>query len=464
MPPRIHATDLAALTRCDRQVYLDYNGDRSLRLAPSDYQRWLIDQGRAFETQVAAQFPSSQPPYRFDNLEAGFQLTLSLMREGVERIYQGVLIAGDLVGIPDLLERVEGASLLGKWHYRPLDIKSASQPTEAHQLQVMAYMALLESLQGLRPTGALLLRPAADVAEPTLAVVHPVEFDAERYQAALAEVRRLAGGAQARPFLSSVCAECAWQNVCRPLIDEAQDISLIPGLRREVWQQLHERGVTTLTALAALSPADLLDLRGVGEKTAPSIIHHARALSTGEPIRLARPALPPGGLIYDIEALPDGLVYLHGLLVDLDTEPKFLNFLASSHAAEPSAFTTFLDALDGLPGPVYHYGSYEKTQLRALVARYGSSDRVDKLLARMVDLEKVLKDSAALPLTGYSLKRVARWLGFEWRGETQSGGDSILDYLAWLEDSDRAHLDRILTYNEDDCIATLRVLNWLREK
>jgi uncharacterized protein len=79
----------------------------------------------------------------------------------------------------------------------------------------------------------------------------------------------------------------------------------------------------------------------------------------------------------------------------------------------------------------------------------------------MIDLEKVLKESAALPLPGYSLKQVAPWIGFSWNTDTQAGDDSMLEYLAWLEDGQRGHLDGILAYNEADCHATVAILDWL---
>jgi uncharacterized protein len=73
----------------------------------------------------------------------------------------------------------------------------------------------------------------------------------------------------------------------------------------------------------------------------------------------------------------------------------------------------------------------------------------------------VLKEAVALPLTGYSLKDVAPWLGFKWTGTTKDAESSIMEYLHWLEDGDHAHLDCILRYNEDDCRATLAVYDWL---
>jgi predicted RecB family nuclease len=53
---------------------------------------------------------------------------------------------------------LRGESRLGRYFYRPADIKLAAVATDGHRLQVMAYMALLEAIQGVRPEGKLLLR------------------------------------------------------------------------------------------------------------------------------------------------------------------------------------------------------------------------------------------------------------------------------------------------------------------
>ena len=60
----ISATNLDSLTRCDRLVYLDHHGDHSLRLELSPYQKWLIDQGRQHEAQVASKFETHNPDYQ----------------------------------------------------------------------------------------------------------------------------------------------------------------------------------------------------------------------------------------------------------------------------------------------------------------------------------------------------------------------------------------------------------------
>ena len=52
-------------------------------------------------------------------------------------------------------------------------------------------------------------------------------------------------------------------------------------------------------------------------------------------------------------------------------------------------------------------------------------------------------------------------MGFQWRDAGANGAQSICWYNDWLETGDRAHLEAILRYNEDDCRATYHVKQWL---
>ncbi len=466
MAKRILATDLATLTRCEREVYLNHHGDSARRVARSEYQLWLSDRGRQYEQQVLETFEFKQPPYTYENLELGAEITLEFMKQGVNAIAQGVLIDGDLVGIPDLLERVEGASRLGGYHYRPVDIKSASSVSETHELQVMAYCALLESIQGIRPDGLLLMRyPPQERTDDALYRAQPVVFDEERFGQALAEVQRLAGGDEPRPFFSAICPDCVWREVCVPMVETAQDVSLIPGLKRAVWRALHEREIGTLAALAQLQPADILDIKGVGEKTAPDYIRKARALAGQEMIRLGAPNIPAGpAIIFDIESVPsEGVFYLFGTLVGEGVDFRYEPHIANRPEDEAATWTAFVQRVSTVPGAIVHYGGYERTVVKKLGERYAMEDQAAALLDRMVDLEKTVKDAVVLPLRSASLKAVAPWIGFTWDSEVEGGDHAMLEYLRWLEDGQQEHLQRVLRYNEQDCRATLAVLDWLRK-
>ena len=78
-----------------------------------------------------------------------------------------------------------------------------------------------------------------------------------------------------------------------------------------------------------------------------------------------------------------------------------------------------------------------------------------------MDVYEQVIQTVALPVENYTLKAIARWLGFEWRDPQANGSHCIYWYDQWLATGDRALLDAIVRYNEDDCHATRHVKDWL---
>ncbi len=466
----IRATDLYSLTECDRMVYLNHNRDKNLRDERSEYQKYLAAEGEAFEDRVVATLKVEKPAYIIGDLETGWQQTLELMQNGAKIIYQGVLLHDDVVGVPDLLIRVDDvASALGTHIYRPVDIKLASKSKKGHRLQVMCYAWLLEQIQTVRPVGSLYLKDAKDAVG--LFTEEIVKFDAPLFNAYLAETRLLAAGEERKPFISSVCKMCGWQSFCTQIAEENHDASLLPGMRRTVWQMLHTQNRGRISDVTNIPREELLNIKGVGDKVADKILRHAQALTNDEAIifkKIKLPAPSPYDVFYDIESIPnEQFHYLMGYVVKRDGTWVYEYDLAEKPADEGLMWLSFLARLDAFLGHkgahVYHYGAYEKTAIKQLTERHGGTERAERLMDRLVNLEKAIKKSIALPLRSYSLKAVAPWLGFSWDSETTSGGDSVLDFIHWLENGDRTYINRILHYNEEDCHATVAVRDWLWE-
>ena len=61
------------------------------------------------------------------------------------------------------------------------------------------------------------------------------------------------------------------------------------------------------------------------------------------------------------------------------------------------------------------------------------------------------------PTHSHSIKDTATFLGFTWRDTEPSGAASIQWYHEWVDTGNQDIRQRILDYNEDDCIA-MRVL------
>jgi uncharacterized protein len=178
-----------------------------------------------------------------------------------------------------------------------------------------------------------------------------------------------------------------------------------------------------------------------------------------------------GDLFFDFEGNPfwdkeGSLEYLWGMT---DVERNFTPLHAHDRATERAAFEQFIDLVHErlrahADMHVYHYAAYEITALKRLMGFYGTrEDELDDLLRRdvFVDLLKVVRNGIRASRPGYGLKEMEAFLDFERRAEVKDGGTSIVIFEQWMLTRDDALLRQIDEYNEEDCIATMILRDWL---
>ncbi len=151
---------------------------------------------------------------------------------------------------------------------------------------------------------------------------------------------------------------------------------------------------------------------------------------------------------------------------------RYVPFVAErpDPADERRAFAEALAFLRGSPHcVVYYYSPYERTWWRNLRRRYPDAAAPEEIEAlfgadgRAVDLyTSVVRRSTEWPTRDYSIKTLAKYLGFQWRDPSPSGAESVEWYHRWIESGDAEFRDRILRYNEDDCRAMRVLLDGLR--
>jgi uncharacterized protein len=181
--------------------------------------------------------------------------------------------------------------------------------------------------------------------------------------------------------------------------------------------------------------------------------------------------LPSGGdLFFDIEGDPfwepgRGLEYLWGIV---DTAGTFRPFWAHDRAQERRAVEGVIDLIRERHAAdpamhVYHYAAYEVTALKRLTCEYGTrEEELDDLLRGevFVDLYKVVSQGLRISHERYGLKQVETFY-FERHADLRAGDESIVLYEDWLERHEPRILDEIAAYNEEDCISTLQLRDWL---
>ena len=113
-----------------------------------------------------------------------------------------------------------------------------------------------------------------------------------------------------------------------------------------------------------------------------------------------------------------------------------------------------------------HWDAYETLWLDRYHERHGSpGDFLPRMKRACFDLKRALDRMVRLPLRSYSVKHVARWMGFSWRNPEAGSEWSLAQYHRARETSDPAErqrlLDAVTEYNADDLWAMRAVWRWL---
>lgn len=491
----ITSEELIAFHRCQRLPYLQRVGPWQERLDTDDLVKQLRLDRQHLREQVQASHPGVKvPTSKPDPLTdpqtpvpvqttdpIAIQTTQEWMEQQQPHIYRAQILTGMPELDPEVQILVQPDLLIWKAYpprphlppgfYQPVEIRTGKRVKPEYELLLALHALALGQIQPVTPSrGLVVLR---DGQWYTISLTH-------RYP----QVRRLIQdflsmwAAQQMPkvyMARSRCSLCHWRQFCRQLAAESDPLTLLPGITGNRHLQLQSIGIHTIPDLAQASPADLRSLSGMNTKVALSLIQQARATQENRPFwsstkahRSPQPTSSPIEIYFDIEADPKhDVAYLLGVLVkDHTTAAEHYHPLLATdpQTEEEATWQAFLELVHRHPqAPIYHFHAFEIHTCRKLAERYRTPSAVLRsLLARFIDLHDWVTRHLILPVESYSLKNIARWMGFEWRIAEANGAQSIYWYAQWLETQDREFLETLISYNQDDCRATLHLKQWLQ--
>lgn len=483
----VTAAVLYDLVQCPQRVALDAFGGLADRDQINPFVRLLWERGTLFERETIAKL---QLPFvdlsTVDEADRE-RLTLEAMTHGDSLIYGGRISTEDLLGMPDLLRKEIGG-------YVPGDIKSGrgeeggdddqdGKPKLHYAVQLALYVDILERLNLSAGRRAFVWDVRGDEVAYDFTTL-PGQSLWDEYEGALNEARTiLARQLVPLPAYASVCKLCHWHTFCVAELTAADDLTLIPFLRRSDRDVMVE-AVLTIAALAAINPDGFIKgkktmFTGIGADRLRLLQARAVMLKASPPkLYLREPVtfgLFPLELFFDVEVDPlRAICYLHGFVErqneDNSTE-CYVYFFAEepTPAAECDAFAAALDYLaTRVDAAIYYYSKYERTIYRKLQQKYPTictPEDVERLFDphRAIDLygDVVLK-ATEWPTRDHSIKTLAKFLGFTWRDTHPSGAASVEWFDRWCRQRQPEIRQRILDYNEDDCRATRVLLDGIR--
>jgi predicted RecB family nuclease len=455
----------------------------------SPFVKLLWEKGTSYEEEVIASLDIpflDLTPYSQEEKESK---TLEAIERKEPLIYSGRISADDLLGEPDLLRLDENGYVAG-------DIKSGAgeegvvddrRPKKHYAVQLALYTDILER-KGL-----------SSKREPFVWDIHGDEVTYELdeltgkrnpttlwniYQGTLDEARRnISNPGNSSPAYSSICKLCHWRTECMKTLERSDDLTLLPDLGRSKREEIIDR-IATVDDLANIEIEQFIDgrntiFRGIGIKSLEKFKARADLIKSNnaEPYLTEPVALPDPEreLFFDIEDDPlHNFCYLHGFVErsnsDNNTE-KYVAFFADdlSPEAEEQAFAdAWRYIMENQPCTVYIYSKHERTTWRKLQSKYSSvcsEEEIETLFDpdNTIDLlHDVVRKYTEWPTHDHTLKTLAQYLDFKWRDTDPSGAASIEWFQRWSESEDPKIKQRILEYNEDDCLATRVLLDKIK--
>ncbi|MDD5216840.1 MAG: TM0106 family RecB-like putative nuclease [Candidatus Omnitrophica bacterium] len=479
----ITASMLYDYTRCPTRVALDLFEDREKRDPINPFVQMLWDRGHFYENEVVSNLQIEHVSFRGRLSAEREELTEKAMQEKAPLILGGRIRAGDLLGDPDLL-RLEGEKYIAG------DIKSGAgeesdgeddtKPKKHYAVQLALYTDILEQ-KGLSTDRHAFVWDVHgeevhyDFSIPQGPRTPQTYWD--YYQSILESVRVVARKkVSALPAYASICKMCYWMTTCKKTLIETNDITLIPELGRSKRDSLIPYAKTVEDfAYCQGFPK----IKGIGEDTIAKFQRRAKLLSSNnkrpyllKPVELWKPEIE---IFFDIETDPlREICYLHGFVErvggDNSTE-KYISFFSdtTSQEDEKKIFSEAFQYLAGRENSLfYYYSKYERTIYRKLQEKYPdicSREDIESLFdpQKGIDLyNDVVTKFTVWPTYSHSIKDLAVYLGFKWRDQHPSGAASIEWYDQWIRSQKPEHKQRILDYNEDDCVATRVLLDGIR--
>src|SRR5947207_2456358 len=328
--------------------------------------------------------------------------TLDAMTAGADVIVQAPLQGDGLSGRADVLLRIAVPSRLGASSYEPTDTKLARDTRAGTILQLCAYAALLNPMQGLLPEHIHVVTPLARERYRTAHFDAYFRFVRRRLEDDLAADPPPATYPEPVPH----CDVCPYWLHCDRHRRADDHLSLGAGIRKLNVRELESQGIRAVDGAWSYE-----------HRWAFASAHERAVCETFLDFVLAR-----------LETYPDLHVYHFGVY-----EPAALKRLVSKHG-------TRAEALDGLlrGGRFVDLHTVVCQGLRIGVERYG-----------LKELEPLVGFRREHDLRDAALARLAVELALE-VGDT----DGI----------DAALRDRVAAYNREDCLSAAALRDWLEAR
>jgi predicted RecB family nuclease len=447
---------LTAYLHCKYKAYLLLTG---VVQEPSEYEQWLQRHDQEYiaaatrvllEREEAVCLPRHTP------------LTSEHLTQGLTTILGAHVEDASCAFAFHALHRVPGASSLGPFHYVPVLFCGTGQAVRETQKLLLACGTLvLERLQHVRPPSGIVL--GGDAYKARRVDLGAQQVKAQKILNDLTDY--LQGHKQPRLWLNDHCRVCHYQQQCKAEATQLDDLSLLHRLSEREIQLYHRKGIFTVRQLSYTFRFRKRGKRVKARGRPHSFPLQALALREHSVFIVSKPAVPEASthIYVDMEGNQSGsFVYLIGVFIADHGSTRYQAFWADRWEDEAHLFQQFLQYLSHCSDAhLFYYGSYEAHVFRRMLAS-GSPDKSSAgLLTSATNVLSLLYANIYFPTYSNGLKAIGHYLGCEWSSPDATGLHTLAWRAQWEQTHDPTLKDRLILYNQQDCVALQKVREFL---
>jgi len=417
-----------------------------------------------------------------------FDETVRAIQKGYDLIYHAYLIDDNLRGEADFLIKCDTKSDLGDYSYEVYDTKITRNLKPRHITQITAYSDMLGKIQKVLPEKMHLIDGSDEYHSfKTIEYIDLFNHSKKEFIKFLSNISK----EKIYPEKCSYCNLCDWKDECDKTWENDNYINLVAGSNKSQIEKLKKNKIRTVEQLSKTKLA-AIDLK-INAESFKKIQLQAQLQeekrNTGEDkivildsdfgkgfYKLPKP--DDGDVFFDIEGYPRmdrPFEYLHGLYYKDKGKLKFKDLWAKNYDKE-SEKNIFIELINFLEkrfeeypnAHIYHYASYEKRAIRELATSYSSEfpkgDIVNDDLLRKekyVDLFSIVSQSIRTSERDLSLKSIEKFYNFKRKADIVRADDSVIKYDNWIATKNEKYKKDIINYNEEDCISTYLLREFL---
>lgn len=441
-----------AYLNCETKSFLKFSNNVGSQLEFSDWQDHVIEN---FRKKCCIKLRSD---FRDDECLSGILLPQALEGNKCRLIIDCIVQAPEIQSRIHALERLSPSSSKSK-HNSFIPIRFVpSEKVAKHDKLLLTFDALALSLaSGKTPQFGKIMHGS----EHKTARVKLVGLMKTTRSVVRKITAQQISNTPPRLILNKHCTECEFQQRCRQIAIEKDDLSLLSSMSVAEIKKQHDKGIFTVNQLSYTFRPRRKSKHSPSEQEK---YHHAlKALALRErKIHIAgRPELNiPGTPVYlDVEGVPDrDFYYLIGVRIQNGDSYTQHSFWANEISEEKEIWDLFIQTLAEIENPqLIHYGSYETVFLKRMKERYGevceSTALIEQLIMGSVNLLSIIYAQIYFPTYSNGLKEIAQYLGFRWSDGAASGLSSLLWRSKWEHSKDSELKRKLITYNAEDCEA-----------